>query len=55
VRREGKSSESGCKPSDEWVRTSGDWEKLLLFLNDDPEGSFYYEAESRLEKLALAF
>ncbi len=52
-KRESSPSEDGIKPSAEWVSSSRDWEKLLLCLNDDVEGSFYYETESRLEKLAL--
>jgi hypothetical protein len=52
-KREIRPSEDEIKPSTEWVSASRDWKKLLLFLNDDLEGSFYYEVESRLEKLAL--
>jgi hypothetical protein len=53
AKREIRPSEDEIKPSAEWVRSSRDWKKILLFLNDDLEGSFYYEVESRLEKLAL--
>lgn len=52
-KRESRSSDNEGKPSTEWVSTSRDWKKILLFLNDDLEGSYYYEVESRLEKLTL--
>lgn len=52
-KREIRSSEDESQSSTEWVSSSRDWGKILLLLNDEQEGSSYYEVESRLEKLAL--
>jgi hypothetical protein len=52
-KREIQPSEDEINLAAEWVNTSRDWKKLLLFVNDDVENSFSAEAWARLENLAL--
>ena len=50
AKSEEKPSEKQPKPSTDWVSTSRDWQKLILFINDEANYR-YTEAWKRLEKL----